>query len=336
MKKIFSIFAILLTGFALFADEPLPDMKTYTVKSSGGKFYLKCDSEKNATTCFEITEKGDREKWIIHDWANFALVSDSGIFCILDDTQGLVNEDFDENTVLFTVYKNGKLFDTLTVGKVYKKLIYVTLHATVSHYPWGHIQEIYDDGILLSTNEGAGQFWYDFGKKKVVSAQKKLAELSSKKQKKAFSEFELTFADFQNYIKDNSDREKLSAAVAKIQSLYKNKKQVESPIYYYDVFEDGDINLRLRYSDGGAFKGAFGHSVKAVFYFKDEKSCIHFFLCNDDDCELFIDIAGGGKRENVQGWGSVDSDFQPDYEPARFYEFNSKTKEIRTGDFYWE
>ncbi|MCR5317599.1 MAG: hypothetical protein K6E22_05160 [Treponema sp.] len=161
-----------------------------------------------------------------------------------------------------------------------------------------------------------------------------LAEFSSKKQKNAFKTLELTFADFQNHIKDDGDREKLSAAVAKIQSLYKNKKQDDSQDYY-DIFEDGDVQLKLRYSDGGAFKGAFGHSVKTVFYFKDGKSSIKFFLCNDD-VDLFIDIAGGGKRENVQGWGSVDSDFQPDYEPARFYEFNSKTKEVRTGDFYWE
>lgn len=136
-------------------------------------------------------------------------------------------------------------------------------------------------------------------------------------------------------IADNDDREKLSATVAKIQSLYKNKKLIESAKEDSDVFEDGDKKLSLRYSKGGAFKGAFGHSVKTVFYFKDEKSSIHFFLCNDD-IDLFIDIAGGGKRENVQGWGSVDSDFKPDYEPARFYEFNSKTKEIRTGDYYWE
>jgi hypothetical protein len=52
MKKIFLIFAILLTGFALFADELLPNMETYTVKSSGGKFYLKCDSEKKCNDMF--------------------------------------------------------------------------------------------------------------------------------------------------------------------------------------------------------------------------------------------------------------------------------------------
>ena len=169
-----------------------------------------------------------------------------------------------------------------------------------------------------------------------ADGKKKSAEVSAKHKEEAFKTLDQTFLDVKSLIADNADREKLSLAVAKIQDLYKNKKQVESPIYYYDVFEDGDVQLRLRYSDGGAFKGAFGHSVKAVFYFKDEKSCIHFFLCNDDDCDLFIDIAGGGKRENVQGFGSEDSDYQPEQEPARFYEFNSKTKTFRTGDYYWD
>ena len=298
MKKFFLIFVLLLVTFAAVADEPLLESGAYTVQSS-------------------------------------KLVSDNGKFYILDNTQGLVTEDFDENTVLFTVYKNGKLFDTLTVGKVYKKSVNVTIHATASHYYWGHIQKVYNDGILLVTNEGEGQFWYDFYKKKIVPAQKKLAELSEKRQKNAFNTLKKTFNNVKKLIADSNDREKLSAVVTKIQNLYKNKKQTDSPIYYYDVFEDGDVQLKLRYSDGGAFKGAFGHSVKSVFYFRDEKSQIEFFLC-DDDCDLFIDIAGGGKRENVVGFGSLDSDYQPEQEPARFYELNSKTKTVRNGDFYWD
>ena len=334
MKKIALIFVMLFSAFALFADKFLLDANTYTTFPRG-RFYLKCDAEKNTTTCFEITENGDKEKWTVLDYQRSADVSENGVFCVLDHAGGLVPTTYNENTVLFKVYKKGKLFDTLTLGKVYKNLIYVRLHATVSHYCWGHIESIYDDGILLVTYEGEQQFWYDFGKKKVVSAKNKLAELASKKQKDAFGTLERTFNSAKNLIVDAQDKENLSLVVSKILSLYENKKQVDSPIYYYDVFEDGDVNLRLRYSDGGAFKGSFGHSVKVVFYFKDGKSNIKFFLCNDD-CDLFIDIAGGGKRENVGGFGSADSDYQLDYEPARFYEFNTKTNAIRTGDFYWD
>lgn len=332
MKKIILIFTMLISSLTLFADEPLL-FETYNVKSSNKEFYLHCDADHNTTTCLEITEDGDKEKWTVQDYRSNAYVSDSGAYCILDHTQGLVPTDYDADTVLFTVYKNGKLFDTVTLGKVYKNLTYVRLQATVSHYAWGNINHLYDDGILLITNEG--EHWYDFGKKKVIDAKKKLAEIAARERQEAFNSLDKVFADFKKQIKDKDDKEKLSAAVEKIQSLYKNKKQVESPMEKCDIYEDGDVNLRLSYSDGGAFKGAGGHSVKAVFYFRDGKSHINFFLCNDD-CDLFIDIAGGGKRENVAGFGSLDSDYQPDYEPARFYEFSSKTKEIRTGDFYWD
>ncbi len=236
---------------------------------------------------------------------------------------------------MFKIYKNGSLFDTVTLGKVYKNLTYVRLQATVSHYAWGNINHLYDDGILLITNEGGQRFWYDYSKKKIVSAEKIIEEIAARERKEAFNSLDKVFADFKKQIKDKDDKEKLSDAVAKIQSLYKNKKQVESPMEKCDVYEDGDVRFSLFYSCKGAFKGAFGHSVKSFFNFYDGKSHIHFYLC-DDNCDLFIDIAGGGKRENVAGFGSLDSDYQPDYEPARFYEFNSKTKEIRTGDFYWD
>lgn len=332
MKKIALLFALLLSELALFADEPLLDAESYTTFPRG-KFYLKCDAEKNTTTCLEITEDGERKKWTAKGFQRFAQVSESGVFCILDHTQGLVGTDYDADTVLFTVYKNGKLFDTLTLGKVYKNLTYVSLLATVSHYCWGHIETLYDDGILLMTNEG--ERWYDFGKKKVVDAEKKLAEIAARQRKEAFKSLKRIFAAFQNLIEDSGDREKLSSAVAKIQSLYKNKKQVDSPRENCDVYEDGDVRFSLFYACKGAFKGAFGHSVKSFFNFYDGKSHIHFYLC-DDNCDLFIDIAGGGKRENVVGFGSADSDYQPDYEPARYYEFNARTKEVRTGDFYWD
>ena len=336
MKKIALIFALLLSAFTVFSDDQLSlSLDTYRILSHGNKFYLECDSKKNTTTCFEVTEKGDKEKWTIHDCQKFAYVSDNGVFCILDHTLGLVETNYNEDTVLFKVYKNGKLFDTLTVGKVYKKPIYVSIHIIASHYSWGDIQNLYDDGILFVTYEGEQQFWYDFSNKKILSAQKKLTEIAEKRREDAFKALDKTFSDFMNNIENNDDKEKLSAAVAKFQSLYRNKKQTDSPIYYYDVFEDGDVQLKLRYSDGYAFKGAFGHYVKALFTFHDGNTHINFFLC-DDDCDLFIDIAGGGKRENVIGFGSADSDSQPEQDPARYYEFNAKTKEVHICDYYWE
>ncbi|MCR5062483.1 MAG: hypothetical protein K6A89_04300 [Treponema sp.] len=334
MKKIILILAMMISSLTLFADEPLLDVESYTTFQRG-KFYLKCDAKKKTTTCFEITEDGDKEKWTVQDYRSNAYVSDSGAYCILDHTQGLVPTDYNAETVLFTVYKNGKLFDTVTLGKVYKNLTYVRLQATVSHYAWGNINHLYDDGILLITNEGGQRFWYDFSKKKIVSGEKKIEEIAARERQEAFNSFDKVFADFKKQIKDKDDKEKLSAAVEKIQSLYKNKKQVESPIEECDVYEDGDVGFRLFYSCRGIFKGAFNHSVKSFFNFYDGKSYIHFYLC-DDDCDLFIDIAGGGNLENIWEFYTEYPQYKEGKTPNRYYEFNSKTKEIRTGDFYWD
>ncbi len=323
---------MMISSLTLFADEPLL-IETYNVRSSNKEFYLHCDADNNTTTCLEITENGDKEKWTVQDYRSNAYVSDSGAFCILDHTQGLVPKNYNAETVLFKIYKNGSLFDTVTLGKVYKNLTYVRLQATVSHYAWGNINHLYDDGILLTTNEG--EHWYDFGKKKVVDEKKKLAEIAARERQEAFNSFDKVFADFKKQIKDKDDKEKLSDAVAKIQNLYKNKKQVDSPRENCDVYEDGDVRFSLFYSCKGAFKGAFGHSVKSFFNFYDGKSHIHFYLC-DDDCDLFIDIAGGGNLENIWEFYTEYPQYKEGKTPNRYYEFNSKTKEIRTGDFYWD
>ena len=106
MKKLILIFTIIL--LSLFtdasADEPLIEFESYTTAVRGNKFYLECDAKKNTTTCFEVTEKGGREKWTIQTVAYSVSVSENGVFCILDNTMRLVETDYNEDTVLFTVY----------------------------------------------------------------------------------------------------------------------------------------------------------------------------------------------------------------------------------------
>ena len=177
MRRFVLVIAVLLATFAVFADEPLLKPEPYTARSANGKFFLRCDSDKNTTTCFEKTEKGDKKKWTVQDWQEFEFVSNDGVFCILDETKGLVPTDYNADTILFKVYKNGKLFDTLTVGRVYEKLILITMNETASHYKWGQIENLYGDGILLQTNEG--KRWYDFGTKTLGDAQKKIAETAA-------------------------------------------------------------------------------------------------------------------------------------------------------------
>lgn len=143
-----------------------------------------------------------------------------------------------------------------------------------------------------------------------------------------FDELAQTFAVAKPLIEDEADRQKLSAAVEAILLL---SQAQGSKTEYGTVYDDGSRKLSVRHSGGGVFKGAFGHRVKAVFYFRDGVSYINFFL-TDDDTDLFIDIGWGGHKGD--DWDEQLPHY--DYEPNRFYEFNTRTGSVRTGDFYWD
>ena len=143
-----------------------------------------------------------------------------------------------------------------------------------------------------------------------------------------FAELNRVFTKAKPLISDSADAEKLDFAVQQIVRLSKSEKPVlQNEIARIFVFEDGDSKVSVRKSHGGAFKGAFGHSVKTAFYFQSGETHINFFLCNDD-AELFVDIGGGGVKS-----GEL-QEYSYDFAPNRFYEMKAKT--VRTGDFYWE
>lgn len=143
-----------------------------------------------------------------------------------------------------------------------------------------------------------------------------------------FVELREVFTSAEPLIEDGADRQKLSAAVETI--LYLSQAQ-RTETEYGAVYDDGSRKLSVRHSGGGAFKGAFGHRVKTVFYLKDGSPYINFFL-TVDDADLVINIGCGGHKDD--DWNQWGAEF--DYEPNRFYEFNTKTGSVRTGDFYPE
>ena len=168
MKKLLLFIVLFCFLFCAFADEPMLPPENYTKLFEDGRFMLVCDTSKKETTCYELSESGVdveyREKWRIPRWGQYAYLSENGEFCVLDDWGGLIPLDYDEEYVLFVVFKNGaeyakiKLFDVIRDGK--------NLQCTVSHYRWGYIKSFGNDGILLNTVEG--NKWYDFKTREVT------------------------------------------------------------------------------------------------------------------------------------------------------------------------
>ena len=168
MKKKFLLtaaFFVFTFSFAsVSADEPLPSLpESYTKFSQNKEFFLIADGENGTTTCYKMTKNGSEERWRIPAWSYFAYISDNGKFCVLDDKGGLLNLDSDKNTVLFAVYLNGELYDQITLSKIIDNKR--SLKRTASHYYYGEIRQLRDDGILLETVEGLKR--YDFATKSV-------------------------------------------------------------------------------------------------------------------------------------------------------------------------
>lgn len=146
-------------------------------------------------------------------------------------------------------------------------------------------------------------------------------------------EFEKNLGEGIVLIDNKDDQLKLFSALKSILELTKNSyhenKELKRIVYSKD-----DKNLTIGFKSG-IYKGAVGHYVKKYFFYESSEQNIHFYL-TDDDYNIVIVINSGGKKENVSGFGSLESEYQFDYEPNRYYEINTINGNIKSGDFYWD
>ena len=148
-----------------------------------------------------------------------------------------------------------------------------------------------------------------------------------------FEDLQWIFEKAEPLIENKADREKLSDAINLVFQLSKLEKSAPDINWHYDTYTDGTSKLEILEGGGGSFKGAGSHIVNYAFYLETKDMNVDFFL-TDDDCNLVIDIGGGGDRNgplyNAQG-----GDDGLDFEPNRFYEINTKSKLVKVRDFYW-
>ena len=86
-------------------------------------------------------------------------------YCVTSDYMELIPLEFNTKDILFSIYKNGKLYDNVNLQKVIKDS--KKLERTESHNYWGRIQFVNNSGILLDTVEG--KKIYDFETKEISS-----------------------------------------------------------------------------------------------------------------------------------------------------------------------
>lgn len=90
---------------------------------------------------------------------------EKGSYKVVFTYTNLLPLNYKKENILFTVYKNGKEYDSQAIGDVLKNLR--GLQRTASHYYWGTCKAIYEKGIILDTVEGYKI--YNFESKKFLA-----------------------------------------------------------------------------------------------------------------------------------------------------------------------
>ncbi len=153
--------------------------------------------------------------------------------------------------------------------------------------------------------------------------------LSSRK----FEDLQWIFEKAEPLIENEADKKIISDAINLVFQLSKLEEIDSGITWAYDAYSDGDATLKIIKCDGGFVKGAGSHIVNYDFYLRTKDRYVNIYL-TDDDCNLVIDIGGGGDR-NGPLYHAQGGDDGLDFEPNRFYEINTKSKLVKVRDFYW-
>lgn len=268
-------------------------------------FLLAGDESNKTMTCFEdsMDENYNRifiEKWKIpRYWPNERLlvqVSNNGEFCVLDNKDEYTEKTFEKKDILFWVYKNGKLYDTITRGKYLKELKKI-LDPDIKLSDKLEVCdiEVFINGLKLDTFYFDSEsddaiyeifLWYDFDTKKFLNA----TQLRADQCKIAFDVLAKKFSDAEKLIEDNDDKAKFRRAFEKIMPFEKDAPTDTRFRWRVRTYEDGDVTV---YSvlPSEDFRG-----MKALerFQYKEGETVIDFFIL-DDVYDFAIRIPNGGK-----------------------------------------
>ncbi|MBP5442669.1 MAG: hypothetical protein J6Y60_05460 [Treponema sp.] len=226
-----------------------------------------------------------------------------------DYCYGILPEDFDENTILFSVYRDGKLMDSVRVKKMIKDIEgFKKENNDDSTYFIGNLLSVFDDGIVL---DGLSeQMWYDFKTKKFYSSNEE--EIARKIDKLCLKELDDLLSATLPFVQDEKDR----GMVLQIQD---------------SIHSESHENLNYRYTHA-YLKIAHDNLIKAWYSYKtDSIPHINLFILMEDS-SLLMDISRGGDKKAMEEKGLTTYDF----DPSRCYRYYPKTGEFSASDFYWE
>ncbi len=288
----------------------------FIATSRTGHFYLAGDKLNKTMTCFEFDvdenyRKTFTEKWQISGYLpnenSLAWLSNNGEFCAIDNKDEYTEKTFEKKDILFWVYKNGKLYDTITRGKFIKKLEKILgPDAKVSADLEVEVNEIYINGLRLETYyydkeydyAGADDdefvpvndiyLWYDFDTKNFLNSNK----LRADQCKIAFDVLAKKFSDAEKLIEDNDDKAEFRRAFEKIMPFKKDAPTDTTYRWYVKTYADGNFKVQS-IVPRDRFEGM--EALERFVYYEDETQ-IDFFIL-DDVYDFAIRIQKGTEWE---------------------------------------
>ena len=226
-----------------------------------------------------------------------------------DYCDGSLPLNFDGDTFLFSVYKDGKLKDSVRAKKLIKDIELFRKEKQLGDICFvGYILSVFEDGIVL---DGLSeQIWYDFKTKKFYSSNEE--EIARKIDELCLKELDDLLSATLPFVQDEKDR----GMVLQIQD---------------SIHSESHENLNYRYTHA-YLKSAHDNLIKAWYSYKtDSIPHINLFILMEDS-SLLMDIYGGGDKKAMEEKGLTTYDFDPN----RCYKFYPKTGKLSSGDFYWE
>ena len=236
------------------------------------------------------------------------IFSNSNIL-VEDYCDGSLPLNFDGDTILFSVYKDGKLKDSVRAKKLIKDIRQFKEENQLGDiYFIGYILSVFEDGLILDM--GQELMWYDFKSKVFLSSNEE--ETAQRIDRLCLQELDDLLSATVPFVQDEKDR----GMILQIQG---------------SIHSEAHENLNYRYLFSYS-KSAHENMTKAWYSYKtDSTPRINLFILMEDS-SLLMDIYGGGDKKAMEEKGLTTYDF----DPSRYYRLYPKTGELSSGDFYWE
>lgn len=267
MKKIFCLIFTILIYNIIFADDPQLPPEINTEYSKNGKYFVTADFHKKQISCYKINE--EKSLWKIDSYYYYVFLTNDANYCVTSNYLDLIPLKLKKNDILFSVYKNGMIYDNVNLEKVVtnsNKLV-----KTVSHRHWGTINSVNSQGILLNTVEGKKIYYFET---KEIESVKSISEFNIAKDdlniltdKKCNEYLDILF----DYIFTYDDRECISIIKkwkgygVKISSEVINNKEV----LFFDFLYGYDKNWLSSHNELLVLDG--GNNFWRIYYDLKEK-----------------------------------------------------------------